>query len=229
MKFTYRGKQKGRQCHYSWRPWRWFLSPRRAPRSPPLPNAPHWWWVSPQPWLLVDRPPGWKKEQRLHPLLTTAPDPAALCRNENLEVAKMTYFTYHSIPHIVNRFLRVVIISQAVSLAGCWAANHSDLASLKAFWTVVKAAQKWILTCSFCPHTDPWGQGQWPRLPVDKYLKYIVKYRNRWGRRFCILCFVFSCFVLFFRKGEERVRVKSKGTQWDCSFKNREVQERTRA
>lgn len=64
MKFTYLEKQKVRQCRYFWKPWRWFLSPRRAQRNPPPRNVPRWWWVSRRPWPPDGRPPERKARER---------------------------------------------------------------------------------------------------------------------------------------------------------------------
>lgn len=44
-------------CRCSVTPWHWSQSPRTAPKSQRLPNAPHWWWESPQPSLPGDTPP----------------------------------------------------------------------------------------------------------------------------------------------------------------------------
>lgn len=72
-KFTYLEKQKVRRCRYFWKPWRWFLSPRRAQRNPPLRNVPRWWWVSRRPWPPDGRPPGRKAKKKNHLYLSFPP------------------------------------------------------------------------------------------------------------------------------------------------------------
>lgn len=117
LKFRYLEKQKVRRCRCFSKPWHWFPSPRRARRSPPLRNVPHWWWVSQLPWPPADRRPRCEEKSTVslpprHPW-----GPQALSLKEIPWGEKVTYFANHSIPHVVN-FFAVLPVRHQVKVIG---------------------------------------------------------------------------------------------------------------
>lgn len=103
-------------CHCSGTPWHWSQSPRTAPRSRRLRSAPHWWWESPQPWLPADTPPDPGRAQH-----SVSPDTSFLQSSStrhhelllrNSFTQKRTYFTNHSVPHVIDFFAMLPIRHQ---------------------------------------------------------------------------------------------------------------------